>query len=133
MTVDPAQHVGAQAALLLIRGVGHLLSAEDPEFSWTIRPDSLWSQTQQPRPIVALVEATVGGGAAGSGAPIGNKKRNQSLRDLNIRQRAIEQAAEMLDLLRDRSSNHAVYSSGATRPCSKFCGGHCNRSEIAFF
>jgi hypothetical protein len=36
------------------------------------------------------------------------RRRDQSLRDLNIQQRTIEQAAETLDLLRDKFTNHAV-------------------------
>ncbi len=37
------------------------------------------------------------------------RRRDQNLRELNIQQRAIEQANETLDLLRDRFTNHAFY------------------------
>ncbi len=37
------------------------------------------------------------------------RRRHQSLRKLNIQQRQIEQATEVLDLLRDKFTNHATY------------------------
>jgi hypothetical protein len=37
------------------------------------------------------------------------RRRDQSLRELNIQQRMIEQASEVLDLLRNKLTNHAVY------------------------
>jgi hypothetical protein len=37
------------------------------------------------------------------------RRRDQSVRDLNIQERQIEQASETLDFLRDKFSNHAVY------------------------
>jgi hypothetical protein len=37
------------------------------------------------------------------------RRRDQALREVNIQQRTMEQATEMLDLLRDKFTNHAVY------------------------
>ncbi len=37
------------------------------------------------------------------------RRRNQSLRELNVQERMIEQATETLDILRDKFTNHAFY------------------------